>query len=97
MYQDLLVKSNNKKKQRNLNSSPINVHLSSDMKSKDNLNGREPLGHELMNGHSSNDMEELEDDDDSDSSSPPLPYLQAPPPDGCCTLDGESRTWKLGP
>lgn len=47
-----------------------------------------------MNGHSSNDLEELEEDDDSDSSSPPLPYLQAPPPDGCCTLDGISHTRK---
>lgn len=44
--------------------------------------------HKLMNGHSSNDLEELEDDDDSDSCSPPLPYLQAPAPDGSCTLDG---------
>lgn len=63
-----------------------------DMKSKADLHGREPLGHELMNGHSSNDLEELEDEDDSDSSSPPLPYLQAPPPDGCCTLDGKFHT-----
>lgn len=64
------------------------------MKSKADLHGREPPGHELMNGHSSNDLEELEDDDDSDSSSPPLPYLQAPPPDGCCTLDGIFHTRK---
>lgn len=59
------------------------------MKPKADLHGREPPGHEIMNGHSSNDLEELEDEDDSDSSSPPLPYLQAPPPDGCCTLDGK--------
>lgn len=64
------------------------------MKSKADLHGRELPGHELMNGHSSNDLEELEDDDDSDSSSPPLPYLQAPPPDGCCTLDGIFHTPK---
>uniref|UniRef100_A0A8P4KEI1 GREB1 like retinoic acid receptor coactivator n=1 Tax=Dicentrarchus labrax TaxID=13489 RepID=A0A8P4KEI1_DICLA len=50
--------------------------------------------HELMNGHSSNDLEELEEDDDSDSSSPPLPYLQAPAPDGCCTLDGFCQAGK---
>lgn len=62
------------------------------MKSKADLHGREPPGHELMNGHSSNDLEELEEDDDSDSSSPPLPYLQAPAPDGCCTLDGKPHT-----
>uniref|UniRef100_A0A3B4YBR3 GREB1 like retinoic acid receptor coactivator n=1 Tax=Seriola lalandi dorsalis TaxID=1841481 RepID=A0A3B4YBR3_SERLL len=33
-------------------------------------------------------------DDDSDSSSPPLPYLQAPAPDGCCTLDGFCQAGK---
>ncbi|KAL6103902.1 greb1l [Pungitius sinensis] len=49
---------------------------------------------ELTNGHSSNDLEELEEDDDSDSSSPPLPYLQAPAPDGCCTLDGFCQAGK---
>ncbi|TMS09882.1 GREB1-like protein [Larimichthys crocea] len=65
-----------------------------DMKSKADLHGREPPGHELMNGHSSNDLEELEEDDDSDSSSPPLPYLQAPAPDGCCTLDGFCQAGK---
>ncbi|XP_068196041.1 GREB1-like protein isoform X1 [Antennarius striatus] len=65
-----------------------------DMKSKRDLHGREPPGHELMNGHSSNDLEELEEDDDSDSSSPPLPYLQAPAPDGCCTLDGFCQAGK---
>lgn len=58
------------------------------MKSKADLHGGETPGHEHMNGHSSNDLEELDEDDDSDSSSPPLPYLQAPAPDGCCTLDG---------
>lgn len=65
------------------------------MKSKSVLHG-----HKLMNGNSSNDLEELEDDDDSDTSSPPLPYLQTPAPDGCCTLDGNSlslpflNTWR---
>lgn len=61
------------------------------MKAKADFHGGEPPGHELINGHSSNDLEELEDDDDSDSSSPPLPYLQAPVPDGCCTLDGNTK------
>lgn len=68
----------------------------SDMKSKADLHGGELPGHELLNGHSSNDLEELEDDDDSDSSSPPLPYLQGPAPDGCCTLDGNTHTPLLG-
>lgn len=65
------------------------------MKSKVELNGREPPGHGLINGNSSNDPEELEEEDDSDSSSPTLPYLQAPPPDGCCTQDGkyDMFTW----
>ncbi|XP_029930895.1 GREB1-like protein isoform X2 [Myripristis murdjan] len=58
------------------------------------LHGGEPPGHELLNGHSSNDLEELEEDDDSDTSSPPLPYLQAPAPDGCCTLDGFCQAGK---
>uniref|UniRef100_A0A665UWB5 Growth regulating estrogen receptor binding 1 n=1 Tax=Echeneis naucrates TaxID=173247 RepID=A0A665UWB5_ECHNA len=39
-------------------------------------------------------LSELEDDDDSDSSSPPLPYLQAPAPDGCCTMDGFCQAGK---
>uniref|UniRef100_A0A671XT90 GREB1 like retinoic acid receptor coactivator n=1 Tax=Sparus aurata TaxID=8175 RepID=A0A671XT90_SPAAU len=38
---------------------------------------------ELMNGHSSNDLED-----------PPLPYLQTPVPDGCCTLDGFCQAGK---
>ncbi|KAM6919485.1 GREB1-like protein isoform 4-T5 [Lycodopsis pacificus] len=65
-----------------------------DIKPKADLHGGEPPGNELMNGHSSNDPEELEEDDDSDSSSPPLPYLQAPAPDGCCTLDGFCQAGK---
>ncbi|CAN9502919.1 unnamed protein product [Ophioblennius macclurei] len=58
------------------------------------LHGTDHPGHELPNGHSSNDPEELEDDDDLDSSSPPLPYLQAPAPDGCCTMDGFCQAGK---
>ncbi|KAG7229257.1 hypothetical protein INR49_012915 [Caranx melampygus] len=65
-----------------------------DVKSKADLHDGETPGHEHMNGHSSNDLEELDDDDDSDSSSPPLPYLQAPAPDGCCTLDGFCQAGK---
>ncbi|XP_027875179.1 GREB1-like protein isoform X7 [Xiphophorus couchianus] len=61
---------------------PADVKPKADMP----LQGEE--GQDPLNSHSSNDMEELEDDDDSDSSSPPLPYLQTPAPDGCCTLDG---------
>ncbi|KAM6918711.1 GREB1-like protein [Xenentodon cancila] len=60
-----------------------------DVKSKGHMTGPE-----FTNGHSSNDLEELEDDDDSDSSSPPLPYLQTPAPDGCCTLDGFCQAGK---
>lgn len=65
-----------------------------DVKPKADVQCGEPPGHDLMNGHSSNDTEELEDDDDSDSSSPPLPYLQTPAPDGCCTLDGFCQAGK---
>uniref|UniRef100_H2MTI9 GREB1 like retinoic acid receptor coactivator n=1 Tax=Oryzias latipes TaxID=8090 RepID=H2MTI9_ORYLA len=51
-------------------------------------------GSDSVNGHSSNDLEEAEEDDDSDSSSPPLPYLQTPAPEGCCTLDGFCQAGK---
>uniref|UniRef100_A0A8C9Z7M8 GREB1 like retinoic acid receptor coactivator n=1 Tax=Sander lucioperca TaxID=283035 RepID=A0A8C9Z7M8_SANLU len=71
-----------------------NLKCPSDMKSKADLHGGEPPGQELMNGHSSNYQVELEDDDDSDSSSPPLPYLQTPAPDDCCTLDGFCQAGK---
>ncbi|CAL9689191.1 unnamed protein product [Knipowitschia caucasica] len=64
-----------------------------DIKPKTELNGVETANHD-MNGHSSNDMEDMEDDNDSDTSSPPLPYLQAPPPDGCCSLDGFCQAGK---
>ena len=57
------------------------------------LHGGEPLGPVLLlNGHSSQDLEELEEEDDSDTSSPPLPYLQTPAPDGCCTQDGRAAS-----
>ncbi|CAL8280576.1 unnamed protein product [Lota lota] len=58
------------------------------------LHAGDPLGPTLLNGHSSQDMEELEEEDDSDPSSPPLPYLQTPAPDGCCTLDGFCQAGK---
>ncbi|XP_047446080.1 GREB1-like protein isoform X2 [Mugil cephalus] len=75
----------------------LQEHFSSvDVKPKADiaLHGGEHQGHELMNGPSPNDLEELEEDDDSDSSSPPLPYLQTPAPDGCCTLDGFCQAGK---
>lgn len=66
-----------------------------DVKSKDDMALHGEVGHDLLNGHSSNDLDELEDEEDSDSSSPPLPYLQTPAPDGCCTLDGIISTGLL--
>uniref|UniRef100_A0A3P8W2V9 GREB1 like retinoic acid receptor coactivator n=1 Tax=Cynoglossus semilaevis TaxID=244447 RepID=A0A3P8W2V9_CYNSE len=65
-----------------------------DMKSNADIHGGGAPSHEHLNSHSSNDLEELEDEDDSDSNSPPLPYLQAPAPDGCCTLDGFCQAGK---
>nr|XP_057925153.1 GREB1-like protein isoform X4 [Doryrhamphus excisus] len=64
-----------------------------DVKPKADLQGGELPGHELLKSHSSNDLEELEEEDE-DSNSPPLPYLQAPAPDGCCTLDGFCQAGK---
>uniref|UniRef100_A0A8C5HNW9 GREB1-like protein n=1 Tax=Gouania willdenowi TaxID=441366 RepID=A0A8C5HNW9_GOUWI len=50
---------------------------------------------ELINGHSTNDLEELEEDEDSEGGSPPpVPYLQTAAPDGCCTLDGFCQAGK---
>ncbi|XP_037537243.1 GREB1-like protein [Nematolebias whitei] len=69
---------------------PIDVKPKPDMA----LQSGEHRGQELINGNSGNDLEELEEDDDSDCSSPPLPYLQAPAPDGCCTLDGFCQAGK---
>uniref|UniRef100_A0A3B5MK23 GREB1 like retinoic acid receptor coactivator n=1 Tax=Xiphophorus couchianus TaxID=32473 RepID=A0A3B5MK23_9TELE len=66
----------------------------SDVKPKADMPLQGEEGQDPLNSHSSNDMEELEDDDDSDSSSPPLPYLQTPAPDGCCTLDGFCQAGK---
>ncbi|KAM4728331.1 GREB1-like protein isoform 2-T3 [Anableps anableps] len=63
-------------------------NMEADVKSKADMPLQGEEGHDPLNGHASNDPEELEDDDDSDSSSPPLPYLQTPAPDGSCTLDG---------
>uniref|UniRef100_A0A8C4ZCY2 GREB1-like protein n=1 Tax=Gadus morhua TaxID=8049 RepID=A0A8C4ZCY2_GADMO len=40
------------------------------------------------------EMTYMEDEDDSDTSSPPLPYLQTPAPDGCCTQDGFCQAGK---
>ncbi|XP_038157488.1 GREB1-like protein isoform X5 [Cyprinodon tularosa] len=67
---------------------PYPVNMEADVKSKDDMALHGEVGHDLLNGHSSNDLDELVDEEDSDSSSPPLPYLQTPAPDGCCTLDG---------
>ncbi|MEQ2261658.1 GREB1-like protein [Xenotaenia resolanae] len=65
-----------------------------DVKSKPDMALHGEEAHDLLNGSSSNDLEELEDDDDSDSSSPPLPYLQTPAPDGSCTFDGFCQAGK---
>lgn len=56
----------------------------------------ERTGQELRTSQASNstkeeDMEDEEDDEDEETSDPsatPIPYLQGPPPDGSCTLDG---------
>ncbi|XP_037838017.1 GREB1-like protein isoform X4 [Kryptolebias marmoratus] len=69
---------------------PVDVKPKPDMA----LQSGEHPGHELLNGNSANDLEELEEEEESDSSSPPLPYLQAPAPDGCCTLDGFCQAGK---
>ncbi|XP_062337035.1 GREB1-like protein [Osmerus eperlanus] len=58
------------------------------------LHGVTPPGGELLNSHASNSVEEPEEEEDSDTSSPPLPYLQGPAPDGCCTLDGFCQAGK---
>ncbi|XP_060772053.1 GREB1-like protein isoform X4 [Neoarius graeffei] len=66
-----------------------------DIKSKMDLSLRsDGGGHILMNCQSSSGLDDIDDDDESDSSSPPLPYLQAPPPDGCCTIDGFCQAGK---
>ncbi|KAL7875448.1 hypothetical protein AOLI_G00104110 [Acnodon oligacanthus] len=66
-----------------------------DDKSKMDLSLKSDVaGHVLMNCQSSNGLEDVDDDDESDTSSPPLPYLQGPPPDGCCTVDGFCQAGK---
>uniref|UniRef100_A0A672SXW3 GREB1-like protein n=1 Tax=Sinocyclocheilus grahami TaxID=75366 RepID=A0A672SXW3_SINGR len=60
-----------------------------DIKPKMDLSMKSDLSsHVLVNCQSSNSIDDMDDEDDSDTSSPPLPYLQGPPPDGCCTVDG---------
>uniref|UniRef100_A0A3P8Z7U5 GREB1 like retinoic acid receptor coactivator n=1 Tax=Esox lucius TaxID=8010 RepID=A0A3P8Z7U5_ESOLU len=54
----------------------------------------EPPGQDLLMGRTSTQLEDLEEEDDSDSSTPPLPYLQGPTPDGCCTMDGFCQAGK---
>ncbi|XP_017327908.1 GREB1-like protein isoform X1 [Ictalurus punctatus] len=66
-----------------------------EIKSKMDLSLRSDAGgHVLINCQSSSGLDEMDDEDESDSSSPPLPYLQAPPPDGCCTMDGFCQAGK---
>ncbi|XP_061835252.2 GREB1-like protein isoform X1 [Nerophis lumbriciformis] len=65
-----------------------------EVKPKAELQSGELPGHELLNSHSSNDQEEQEEEEDEDNNSPPLPYLQGPAPDGCCTLDGFCQAGK---
>uniref|UniRef100_A0AAR2KX77 GREB1-like protein n=1 Tax=Pygocentrus nattereri TaxID=42514 RepID=A0AAR2KX77_PYGNA len=66
-----------------------------DDKSKMDLSLKSDVaGHVLMNCQPSNGLEDMDDDDESDTSSPPLPYLQGPPPDGCCTVDGFCQAGK---
>uniref|UniRef100_A0A8C1JSZ1 GREB1-like protein n=1 Tax=Cyprinus carpio TaxID=7962 RepID=A0A8C1JSZ1_CYPCA len=57
-----------------------------------NLEGNH--SHVLVNCQSSNSIDDMDDEEDSDTSSPPLPYLQGPPPDGCCTIDGFCQAGK---
>ncbi|CAI9589844.1 unnamed protein product, partial [Staurois parvus] len=40
------------------------------------------------------EMEDDDDDDVSGSNSPPLPYIQKPPPEGSCTVDGFCQAGK---
>uniref|UniRef100_A0A8C1HHH7 GREB1 like retinoic acid receptor coactivator n=1 Tax=Cyprinus carpio carpio TaxID=630221 RepID=A0A8C1HHH7_CYPCA len=66
-----------------------------DIKPKIDLSMRPDLSsHVLVNCKSSNSIDDMDDEDDSDTSSPPLPYLQGPPPDGCCTVDGFCQAGK---
>jgi len=55
----------------------------------------DPPSHVLVNCQSSNSVDDMDEEEDSDTSSPPLPYLQGPPPDGCCTVDGKNTSLVL--
>uniref|UniRef100_A0A673KYZ4 GREB1-like protein n=1 Tax=Sinocyclocheilus rhinocerous TaxID=307959 RepID=A0A673KYZ4_9TELE len=66
-----------------------------DIKPKMDLSMRSDLSsHVLVNCQSTKSTEDMDDEEDSDTSSPPLPYLQGPPPDGCCTVDGFCQAGK---
>ncbi|XP_016097088.1 GREB1-like protein [Sinocyclocheilus grahami] len=66
-----------------------------DIKPKMDLSMRSDLSsHVLVNCQSIKSTEDMDDEEDSDTSSPPLPYLQGPPPDGCCTVDGFCQAGK---
>ncbi|XP_077374607.1 GREB1-like protein [Festucalex cinctus] len=74
---------------------PCPANTDADEKPKAELHGGDVPGQELLtNSHSSNDPEELEEEDDSDSNSPPLPYMQTPVPEGCCTMEGFCQAGK---
>uniref|UniRef100_A0A8C9SI56 GREB1 like retinoic acid receptor coactivator n=1 Tax=Scleropages formosus TaxID=113540 RepID=A0A8C9SI56_SCLFO len=58
---------------------------------------REQSDHEPPSGQLSNcteNEEDPEEEDSSDTESPPLPYLQGPTPEGCCTVDGFCQAGK---
>ncbi|CAM4594670.1 unnamed protein product [Leuciscus chuanchicus] len=66
-----------------------------DIKPKMSLSLRsDPPSHVLVNCQSSNSVDDMDEEEDSDTSSPPLPYLQGPPPDGCCSVDGFCQAGK---
>ncbi|KAL4623357.1 GREB1-like protein [Arapaima gigas] len=61
------------------------------------LKYRERSDHDPPSGQLSNcteNEEEPEEDDSSDTESSPLPYLQGPVPEGCCTVDGFCQAGK---
>ncbi|XP_029109413.1 GREB1-like protein isoform X2 [Scleropages formosus] len=61
------------------------------------LQYREQSDHEPPSGQLSNcteNEEDPEEEDSSDTESPPLPYLQGPTPEGCCTVDGFCQAGK---
>lgn len=67
-----------------------------DIKPKMNLSLRsDPPSHVLVNCQSSNSVDDMDEEEDSDTSSPPLPYVQGPTPDGCCTVDGKNSCHNL--